>query len=386
MTSRLKPLKDLTFVGVAKISIDVKKPTSSIVLLADPDLVLTKAYGFVLLRENAKYPIELVAERDSSQQRVTYDLRSKLSARTKAVLAITFSGKLAGNRTGLGYYASAWTKDGVTRHCSLTRFEPTSARRAFPCWDEPLLKATFDITMISRADTVNLSNMPAVKEEALQLGVHSAAADGLWPFLGAIKEDEWKVTKFGTTLECRRAVCLAYGKDRFATVREDIRSGISATEIVHVGGGYILITLATLDIHRFRQVHEFDPATMENWGLIIGSPPNLLLDPVRGDLSSKVHITSIQSHEIARQWFGNITTMAWWNCAYLNEGFATLTKSSDILFFFVALSSNPAACQMLTKYFQDNYDMLYERFNGTFTIPRLVDMSYRFYPSNKDYA
>lgn len=45
---------------------------------------------------------------------------------------------------------------------------------------------------------------------------------------------------------------------------------------------------------------------MENWGLIIGSPPNLLLDPVRGDLSSKVHITSIQSHEIARQWYAII--------------------------------------------------------------------------------
>ncbi|KAJ7699603.1 hypothetical protein B0H17DRAFT_926293, partial [Mycena rosella] len=43
-------------------------------------------------------------------------------------------------------------------------FEPTYARRVFPCWDEPALKATFAISLISRAGTVNLSNMAAAFE------------------------------------------------------------------------------------------------------------------------------------------------------------------------------------------------------------------------------
>lgn len=51
------------------------------------------------------------------------------------------------------------------RNYTLTQFEPTAARRAYPCWDEPALKATYSITLISREDTVSLSNMPAISEK-----------------------------------------------------------------------------------------------------------------------------------------------------------------------------------------------------------------------------
>ena len=44
-------------------------------------------------------------------------------------------------------------------HTSLFSFQPTDARRAFPCWDEPALKATFDITLVVPKDRVALSNM-----------------------------------------------------------------------------------------------------------------------------------------------------------------------------------------------------------------------------------
>ena len=80
--------------------------------------------------------------------------------------------------------------------------KPTAARRAFPCWDEPLLKATFTVTMISRADTVNLSNMPAISEEVYMpeggvLGEKSPLGD-LLPSV-TIQDDKWKVTRFQTT-------------------------------------------------------------------------------------------------------------------------------------------------------------------------------------------
>ena len=50
---------------------------------------------------------------------------------------------------------------------ALTQFEPTDARKAFPCWDEPALKATYSLTMISADTSVNLSNMDAISETAL---------------------------------------------------------------------------------------------------------------------------------------------------------------------------------------------------------------------------
>jgi len=63
---------------------------------------------------------------------------------------------------------------------------------------------------------------------------------------------------------------------------------------------------------------------MENWGLITGRTSVFLLDPNRGDLKAKKRVATVQSHEVAHMWFGNIATMEWWNYLYLNEGFATL--------------------------------------------------------------
>ena len=72
---------------------------------------------------------------------------------------------------------------------------------------------------------------------------------------------------------------------------------------------------------------------MENWGLITGRTSVFLLDPERGDLQAKKRVAGVQSHEVAHMWFGNITTMEWWNYLYLNEGFATLVRfMSDVYF------------------------------------------------------
>lgn len=80
----------------------------------------------------------------------------------------------------------------------LTLFsKPTAARRAFPCWDEPLLKATYTVTMISRADTVNLSNMPAVSEVIIERGVNDPI--DFIDILASTKNEEWKITRFDTT-------------------------------------------------------------------------------------------------------------------------------------------------------------------------------------------
>jgi len=116
-----------------------------------------------------------------------------------------------------GYYRSVWDHDGKKDCYSLTQFEVTPAisippltpliistqatyaRRAFPCWDEPLLKATFSVTMISRTNTVNLSNMPVASEKVYSTGTDSAD-DSLASSLAALSigevNDQWKITRF----------------------------------------------------------------------------------------------------------------------------------------------------------------------------------------------
>ena len=116
-----------------------------------------------------------------------------------------------------GYYKSVWDHDGKKDYYSLTQFavtpmmslqsftllivsaQATSARKAFPCWDEPLLKATFSVTMISRANTVNLSNMPVVSEKGYSIGTDSTD-DSLASSLAALSigevNSQWKITHF----------------------------------------------------------------------------------------------------------------------------------------------------------------------------------------------
>ena len=78
---------------------------------------------------------------------------------------------------------------------------------------------------------------------------------------------------------------------------------------------------------------------MENWGLITGRTSVFLLDPKRSDLKAKKRVATVQSHEVAHMWFGNITTMEWWNYLYLNEGFATLVCFRFELTMYFSVSS-----------------------------------------------
>lgn len=155
---------------------------------------------------------------DIVSERVTYQFPQALPGGSKAELRIGFSGELTGSMTG--YYKSSWEDEGKKKFYALTQFEvskiirnplcslnytlqkPTAARRAFPCWDEPLLKATFAVTLISRDGTVSLSNMPAISEEVYNPESKPSGESGdlvkLFSSLTA-KDDKWKITRFQTT-------------------------------------------------------------------------------------------------------------------------------------------------------------------------------------------
>ena len=81
-----------------------------------------------------------------------------------ASLSVEFTGIL--NDQLRGFYRSQYTDArGATRHLATTQFEPTDARRAFPCWDEPARKATFRVTLRVPHGLVAVSNMPEESEE-----------------------------------------------------------------------------------------------------------------------------------------------------------------------------------------------------------------------------
>ncbi|PPQ65107.1 hypothetical protein CVT24_003068 [Panaeolus cyanescens] len=333
-------LEALTFAGLVKINLDVKEDTNTISLNTS-ELELGKAtlYSDALQKELTA----TFSGFEKSQERTTYQLSDTLPAGSKAELKIGFSGKLTGSM--MGYYKSSWEKDGKTINYTLTQFEPTAARRAFPCWDEPLLKATFAVTLISRADTVNLSNMPAISEEVIDHGVTKVPAD-LEELVASTKNDKWKITKFDTTPPMSSYI-VAYANGHFEHLETSVKMPLSGKtvplriyttpDVIHQAQFALDVKAAVLPLYEkvfdveyplpkldTLVASDFDAGAMENWGLITGRTSAFLLDPKRADLQAKKRVASVQSHEVAHMWFGNITTMEWWNYLYLNEGFATL--------------------------------------------------------------
>ncbi|RXW20987.1 hypothetical protein EST38_g4846 [Candolleomyces aberdarensis] len=325
-------LEASTFQGVVKTSFDVMKETSSITLN-------TTALDL------GKVATKLLPIGPSITPRNAHPSSSKapLPAGSKGDIKIHFSGELTGSMTG--YYKSSWEDEGKSRSYALTQFEPTAARRAFPCWDEPLLKATFGITMISREGTTNLSNMPATSEELL--GPNSDVSEDVRELTASFKpEEKWKITKFENTPPMSTYI-VAVANGDFKFLETSVKMPLSGktiplriyttSDVIHQAQFALDIKAAALPLYEkifnveyplpkldTLVAHDFDASAMENWGLITGRTSYFLLDPERADQHSKKRVATVQSHEVAHMWFGNITTMEWWNYLYLNEGFATL--------------------------------------------------------------
>lgn len=96
-------------------------------------------------------------------QRATFAFKETVPAGEKAKLVLKFQGIL--NDKMAGFYRSSYkAEDGSTKYLATTQMEPTDARRAFPSFDEPALKCTYEVTLIADKQLTCLSNMD-VKEE-----------------------------------------------------------------------------------------------------------------------------------------------------------------------------------------------------------------------------
>ncbi|KAJ7025196.1 leucyl aminopeptidase [Mycena alexandri] len=239
-----------------------------------------------------------------------------------------------------------------TEYYALTHFQPIDARAAFPCWDEPLLKATWTITMISRADTVNISNMPA--ESEILYNPSSTTDTTLVGLLSTLPKDtQWKITKFQKSPPMS-SYLVAFANGPLAYLERSVVMPLSGRsvplrvyatpDIIDQGDFCLEITAKVLPLYEqmfdieyplpkldILAAHDFDIGAMENWGLITGRTRAILLAPNTADLVSRKLVAKVISHEVAHMWFGNITTMQWWDNLYLNEGFASMIGEVTML-------------------------------------------------------
>ncbi|KAJ7172678.1 leucyl aminopeptidase [Mycena filopes] len=322
--------KALKFGGFVNISLDIHEETSAIELnVNDLDLGTATIYSDGLQSEQLQSGQSV----DKDQQRVTFTFPTALPTGSKAQLKVAFNGLLRDTMTG--YYISTWEQDGQKKNYTLTQFEPTDARAAFPCWDEPSLKATFAITMVSYADTVNLSNMPAISETIYKPGA-TAETPEMDKMLSSLPTGhEWKITRFQTTPPMSTYI-VAFANGPFVHVEQKVTLPLSGKtvplriyatpDVIHQTSFALDVVAKVLPI--YETVFDVDfplPKldTLVNWGLITGRTTALLLDPAKADINAKKNVAITQSHEVAHMWFGNITTMRWWDNLYLNEGWTS---------------------------------------------------------------
>uniref|UniRef100_A0A8C1N1H0 Aminopeptidase n=1 Tax=Cyprinus carpio TaxID=7962 RepID=A0A8C1N1H0_CYPCA len=308
-------LTSLDFTGWVQIQIEVNENTRTIILHSK-DLHISNAK---LLGSDIGQPQALkVLEYPYFQQIALISDNALLKKGHVYLVELEFAANLS--ESFHGFYKSTYrTSKGDIRAVASTQFEPTSARAAFPCFDEPAFKANFSIRIRREAKHIALSNMPKLRTLELP--------DGLF-------EDQFDMSvKMSTYL-------VAYIVSDFLSISKTTLHGVqisvyavpekidqaefaldAAVKLLDFYDDYFDIPYP-LPKQDLAAIPDFQCGAMENWGLTTYRESGLLFDPHKSSASDKLGITMIIAHELAHQWFGNLVTMQWWNDLWLNEGFA----------------------------------------------------------------
>ncbi|MDE1766722.1 MAG: M1 family metallopeptidase [Thaumarchaeota archaeon] len=307
------------FRGKEKIKVKISKPTRQIVLNA-AELEVDSCT--VLWNEKK---LKARVRLDEKNEWLTLNLPEKISG--KALILIDFTGTL--NDKLVGFYRSKYEYKGKERHLATTQFEAADARRAFPCWDEPEAKATFDVSLVVDNNLAAISNMPVVSRK--RLGKKTLFRFEQTPVMSTyllylgVGDFEVLQSKLGKTLV------------RIITTRGKKQQGkmalVFTKQFLSYFQNYFKIPypLPKLDMIA---IPDFASGAMENWGAITFRETVLLYDPKTSSTDTLQHIAEVIAHELAHQWFGNLVTMKWWNDLWLNESFATFmaTKAVDKIY------------------------------------------------------
>ncbi|CCE79899.1 Piso0_002991 [Millerozyma farinosa CBS 7064] len=324
------------FSGRVTIKLDVVSETNEI-HLHHRDLSIPEG-SVRCFEENEDQSTEVPVkgmEVNAKRELLIVQLAKKVAKGGRLKVEVTYGGIIQDNMAG--FYKSHYNSGEETKCMLSTQFEATDARRAFPCLDEPALKATFDVTVEVPADWVALGNMPILHEKPIGSGLKSVSfettpvmstylvawACGEFEYIESETNDKYCD---GKPLTVRIYTTKGYVKDA------ELASEIAPKIVDYFSKTFeIQYPLPKLDLIA---VHAFSHNAMENWGLITYRSTALLYSETKSDPAYKRKVAYVVAHEIAHQWFGNLVTMKWWDELWLNEGFATWVGFTAVDYLF----------------------------------------------------
>uniref|UniRef100_A0A673A0F8 Aminopeptidase n=1 Tax=Sphaeramia orbicularis TaxID=375764 RepID=A0A673A0F8_9TELE len=320
-------MDNFTFSGDVSIELECVNATRFIVLHSDRSgsgrLVNRPGGGAMRIHRHFPFP---------ANQMYVVVLHRELKPMRLYRLNITFDAAIEDEL--LGFFRSSYTLQREKRYLAVTQFSPIHARKAFPCFDEPIYKATFSLTLRHDPQYTSLSNMPVES---------STLAD----------EDGWVTNHFARTPRMSTyylawAVCNFTYKETQTDSGVTIRLYARPDAISSGAGDYALhITKRLLGFYQdyfkvqyslpkldLLAVPKHPYAAMENWGLSVFVEQKILLDAEVSSSSYQMELTMVVVHEICHQWFGDLVTPVWWEDVWLKEGFAHFFEyvGTDFLF------------------------------------------------------
>ncbi|KFB41554.1 AGAP004809-PA-like protein [Anopheles sinensis] len=233
------------------------------------------------------------------------------------LLEVTFEGRLTTNDDG--FYVSSYVTDaGERRYLATTQFESTSARMAFPCYDEPALKATFTVSITHSRSYFAISNMPVNTLTDVEPDMRTTLFNptpAMSSYLLAFVVSDFLFRQSGTQRVYARP-------NAFDEIPFALEAGV---KILKALDDYLDIPYSSV-MPKLDQiaVPDFAAGAMENWGLVTYREQALLFNPTVSTYRTKVNVATTIAHELAHQWFGDLVSPEWWEYIWLNEGFATL--------------------------------------------------------------
>src|SRR5213082_3280245 len=300
----------LTFAGTETVKLTARRRVRQLVLNALELKIEAASIDGKELPDSA-------IKTDTKNELLTLALRSEL-ATGEHTLTLRFTGKI--DERGQGLFYMRYEEQGSRARKTMlgSQFEATDARRFFPCWDEPVFRARFQLTAIVPENWLAVSNMPVESEKKIAGGkeVRFAPTPPMSSYLNVFVAGELDLieSRVGPT---QIRVIATKGKAELGRYALEVTA-----QILQYYNDYFGVPYPLPKLDQIALPGGFGGAR-ENWGGITYYESALLFDPKNSSAETKQNIYEVIAHEVAHMWFGDLVTMAWWDNLWLNEGFAS---------------------------------------------------------------